>query len=100
MGKEIEPGVWSHFFHGSNHFIKSTGHLHTQCALQTVGMGMMLGCSKMANKEPVAPAWLTSRMEKLAQKSADEIEGTGTRLILHNLIASSLIDKEIYNYTV
>lgn len=54
----------------------------------------------MANKEPVAPAWLTSRMEKLAQKSADEIEGTGTRLILHNLIASSLIDKEIYNYTV
>lgn len=54
----------------------------------------------MANKELVAPAWLTSRMEKLAQKSADEIEGTGTRLILHNLIASSLIDKEIYNYTV
>lgn len=61
---------------------------------------MMLGCSKMANKEPIAPAWLTSCMEKLGQKSADEIESTGTQLILHNLIASSLIHKEICNYTV
>lgn len=61
---------------------------------------MMPGCSKMANKEPIAPAWLTSCMEKLGQKSADEIESTGTQLILHNLIASSLIHKEICNYTV